>query len=566
MDENKNIEANSVQKTDEYEFSSLDLFSSLNAGGYYNATSFENWTYAEIKKVIENPMDYNIEAKELSRLAYNLHGIYANTIDYMVSVPTLQYNLFPRNQHEKYKEIRDKLKTVGKVLNIPKVTRDILKTLYIDGFYCGYLVSTFPDEKQILRELRKTKKNKDGNNVLNNIMAVFTKIKDILDKKYTLKDNFMVMPLDTDYCKIVDNKNQFKVIAYDMSSFDNLSSDSLLKTFKSLPVEFVNAYSKYKRNGMSSQWHVLDYSKTIVQTFKASAREPYGRPLGLSALLDMKLSDTYDENQYKLINELASSIYWLKLPLGEKKNECGINKAQQAQQKTAFKNAVTHNTSSDTAKISTLTLAPGADIGRLAKDGSLVKDPLYDQNTKKMSTDLGFASSALNASSEGGASYSSLQVNIDLVSSQISEYIEYIEFELTKVINEWIGIHILFNYIDLKFMPISWLNKNDFHERMEKLYMQGRGSLRMYIASAGVDPDAYLAMMDEELELGFDEKYKPHATSYTFSDSADKANPDDNFGIKNPGGREPKKDEDLTPNGIKTKNLGSNKMVKPSTK
>ena len=57
------------------------------------------------------------------------------------------------------------------------------------------------------------------------------------------------------------------------------------------------------------------------------------------------------------------------------------------------------------------------------------------------------------------------------------------------------------------------------------------------------------------------EKFKPHMTSYTVSDSADKSNPDDNI-----GGRPNKSKEDLKQSGQRTRNNGDNKNPKPSTK
>lgn len=281
--------------------------------------------------------------------------------------------------------------------------------------------------------------------------------------------------------------------------------------------------------------------------------------MGISAFSDIKLDDDYENSQYKLVQELASSIYFLVLPEGERKGSCSLNRIQQEEIINSFKNAVRINTSSNNAKISTLSLAPGTQIDRLSKDSSLLKDTLSNENIKKISTNLGFASSALNASGEGGSSYSNLQVNIDLISSQIFQCVNEIAREYTRVINEHLRVKPR-DYIDIKYLPISWLNRNETFEKAKELYMIAGGSRRFLIAAAGFDADDYLSCLDEEIEMGYEEKYVPHITSYTSSDSVDKVNPEGNQ-----GGRPLKDEKDLKQSGIVTRDLKSNEKIKPST-
>ena len=82
----------------------------------------------------------------------------------------------------------------------------------------------------------------------------------------------------------------------------------------------------------------------------------------------------------------------------------------------------------------------------------------------------------------------------------------------------------------------------------------------MYAVGSG-DSDTYMKLMNMENELEYDDKFPPHPTSFTISDSADISNPDGNV-----GGRPPKNDSELTDKGIETKSNGGNKMKKLSTK
>ena len=68
--------------------------------------------------------------------------------------------------------------------------------------------------------------------------------------------------------------------------------------------------------------------------------------------------------------------------------------------------------------------------------------------------------------------------------------------------------------------------------------------------------DDYLSLMDEELEDDFENKYPVHQSANTMSSK----DTDDS------GGRPQKKEQELKPSGQATRNLGSNKQVKPSTK
>ena len=60
---------------------------------------------------------------------------------------------------------------------------------------------------------------------------------------------------------------------------------------------------------------------------------------------------------------------------------------------------------------------------------------------------------------------------------------------------------------------------------MKDLWLQAGGSMSAYIAACGISPDAYYALLDEELENGVYDKYKPHATSYTTSGNEDGGRP-----------------------------------------
>lgn len=431
------------------------------------------------------------------------------------------------------KEKKKKFNVLLKLLNIERSTRDILRSLFIEGMYVGILRDTTASNKNL--------------NTSSGMIESLDRLEGL-----SLDDNFMIQPLELDYCKIIGFQNNVSIAAFDMMYFDQFKHGGLLNEIKNYPKEFLQAYLQYKKDG-SKRWFILDYRKTIALKSKASELDAYGTPFGISAFADMQMDEDYENSQYKLINELASSIYYLILPEGEKKGSCSLTKDQQTNVIEAFKNAVKVNTTGNNAKISTLSLAPNTKIDRLSKDSSLLKDTLNDENMKKISSNIGFAISALNAESQSG-NLGSLQINLNLISAQIYQYISEIAKEETRVLNEHIGLKPK-DYIDIKYLPITWLNKDDSYDKAKDLYMTTGGSRKFYIACAGFDPEDYLSICDEEIEDGLNEKYLPHITSYTASDSGDKPNPDGNL-----GGRPKKKDKDLKESGLRTRNLKSNEQ------
>jgi len=506
----------------------------------YNSYSFstgrldtDNIPMSDLKQYVKYPMIYNEILRTISRQSYSLNGLYGQSIDRMIALPTLSYITTLRNKTPQMKDNKTKFNTLLKILNIDRTTRDILRHLFIDGSYIG-----------ILRDTTSSNKNLDTGS-----MTV-----ESLDRLegLSLDDNFMIQPLDLDYCKIIGFQNNVSIAAFDMMYFDQFKYGGLLNEIKNYPRNFVKAYMDYKKDA-SKRWFILDYRKTIVLKAKANEIDTWGIPFGISAFTDMKSSQDYDDSQYQLISELASSIYYIILPEGEKKGSSSLNSTQQKEVIEAFKGAVKVNTSGNVAKISTLSLAPGTEISRLSKDSSLIKDTLSDENMKKIATGLGIASSALNAESNS-ANLGSLQINLDLLSAQVFQYVNEISREETRIINEHLSIKPN-SYIDIKFLPITWLNKKDVYDKAKDLYLTAGGSRKFYIAAAGFDPEDYLSICDEEIEAGFDERYPPHITSYTATDSADTANEDGNL-----GGRPTKDNSDLKESGLITKNLKSNEQ------
>lgn len=540
---NSSIETNNQELGYDIEINSINSESYAFFSTSYNNTN--NISMETLQNYIRYPMIYNEILREISKQSYSLNGMYARSIDARVSLSLLSYISVLHNKKKIKQSDKDKKKNISlmmRLINHDKTSRDILRKLDIYGMYVGILRDTTASNKNVIPS------------------SGYVESIDRLEG-LSLDDNFMIQPLDLDYCKIVGFQNNVAISAFDMMYFDQFRHGGLLNEIKNFPKEFIKAYNDYKKD-VGKRWFILDYKTTVALTSRADIDEAYGRPYGLSAFCDMKSQLDYSNSQYKLINELASSIYFLTLPQGEKMGSCALNKQQQDNVIDAFKNAVKVNTTGNNAKISTLTLPPNTKIDRLTKDSSLLKDTMSDEIIKKISTNLAFASSALNAASEGSSGFAGLQVNLDITSAQIFQETTQIASEYTRVLNEHVHIKPS-EYVEIKYLPISYLNQNNMYDKMKDLYMTNGGSRTFMIAAAGVSPEDYFSICDEERSDNLDERYTPHITSFTASDSADKPNPDGN--LENKGGAPEIKPNDLSYRGAITKGTKANDVIKPST-
>jgi hypothetical protein len=500
---------------------------------FYEALATGMVSIDQLNLYVKFPMNYNRQIRTLSRQMYNSSGLYANVIDYMVNMASLDFVTTCYNNSAKNKKKKKLFNQVLNKINHKKTTRDILMSLLIDGVYVGYLRNTTP-------------KNKNPITTTINVTSLW--VLEGLSKD----DSLMIQPLYNDYIKIIGFQNNRYVAAFDMMYFHRFIGNGLIGEIKNFPPEFVKAYLDYKKDA-TKRWFILDQDKTVVLKLKSNINEPWGRPLGLSALSDMLFSEEYTEGQRKNLKEVFGTVRYIVQPMGEKAGSSSLNKEQQQAQYDNFKNAVFANTSdSKIGKTNVFAVAPGTEIGKLENDNSLIQNTLVKENINRVSTDLGFASAALNGAGDKGASYGSLQVNLDLVLCQIYGILEEIDYEYTYVLNKFINQKSDEDIIYMKYLKTSHLTKDRDTKNAKELYTLGMGSLKMWIATCGFDPDVYLSMMQDEKDDGIYEKFSPHPTSFTMSD-------DENH-------RPTKNNSELTQAGMDTKNYGGNQSPKPSTR
>lgn len=518
-----------------YEFNSYSTSRDITTGWYmFNVGS--NYTPEQVTALISDPIEHNEELRQLSRQIYNQNGIVTNTIDYMTALPTLDSVLVARGKNKvKLKQNKERVREALQLIKDKEFIRDALFKGMLDGTAFYYCETTPP-----LQDNSKFMSDTDIENI---------------SEINSLDVNISMISLPTDYCRIRGLKNSSYVVAFDLRYFTNCEGERLEKKLRKYPKEIRDGYLTYSQSGSGSPWLILDNNKTIVHKIRSTKDEKWGRPMVLAAIPDILYSNYFTDTKRNVLNEINNKIFYQTFPEGKDKGTSALTTKQQQDQHNAVKGAILNK--NNRGGTSFVSIAAGTKLDGLKIDSGDIFDEKNEGKLRdEIATDLGFGASLLNAA--GTSSYSSQQNNLELISAELFMWIEGISSELNKVINAAI-VNDPKNQVEIVFLPITYANREKTVSQMKDLYLQGKGSLSAWIAATGMNVYAYISLMDTELEDGFDEKYLPHATSFTISDSADKSNPDGNL-----GGR-PIEKNPTNKNTIASKSKNSNNQPKPST-
>lgn len=495
---------------------------------------FEDYSVEEITEIIKSPMVCNESLRIISRRLYSSNGLTRNTIDYITSMPTLDYVITTYLKEQKSKNQKEVVQFVLDKIKHKEIVRDALHKGAIDGT-CFYYFDTGDNPKSI----KKTMSVFESEGIME-INSLKSKLSNI---------NASVISLPTDYCRIVGIKNNSYVVAFNLQYFDNLGNESAENKLRKYPQEIRQGYAKWKeQNGQ--QMLILDNTRTIVHKISSNKDEPWGRPLVLAAILDILYSDYFTNTKRNVLDNINNQVVYQTFPQGKEAGTSSLTSKQQEKQHNDVKTAIINK--NNRGGISFFSVAAGTKIDELKVNSDIFDEKNEANLDNKIGTALGFAASLLNASSN--SSFSAQQTNLELVTSQIFQWIEEITNELNKVIN----YHILGNdFVNVKinYLPITHINKKNMINFAKELYLQGKGSLTLWASCVGISENVFYAMLDEELENNIEEKYPVHQTSYTQSADTD----------SHDSGR-PTEDNPTNDNTIRSKTNNSNGVVKPSTK
>ena len=358
--------------------------------------------------------------------------------------------------------------------------------------------------------------------------------------------NARIVTLPWEYTKIVGKKNGRYQLAFNLRYFDDFTGESLERKLRKYPTEISEGYYKKRKGLVNGDWMLLNNDRTMCKKIKCTDSEPWGRSLIIAALEDVLYKDYYTDTKRNVLDEINSRIVYETFPEGKEKGCCALSKKQQEDQHNTVKQAVMNKNSR--GGLSFFSVAAGTKLDSIKVDTNLFDSKNESDLNNNISLDLGICASLIGAMSTGN--FSAGQNNLQIVTAQLYTWIYEWQNELNYVINKNI-IKDTKNRVEVYYFPTSFVNKDSFFDQMKILYSEASGSLSFLVASAGIDPDVYFNVLDQEIEDGIYERYKPHETSYTLSG-------------KNEGGRE-SINNPTNENTIQSKSNQSNQMPKPST-
>lgn len=519
--------------TKNYEVNSYWYRNDVSTGTYFNILC--DYRIEQLIRIIQEPMldNNNFELRKISRRLYSSDGITRNTLDYISALPSLDYIVTSYANDKASKVNKEIMRYIMRKLKHKTFIRDVILKGCIDGIAFYYLdtAESKPDRKKFMSQLQAES--------ISEVNALKPKL---------AKLNASLKSLPTDYCRIIGTKNNSYVVAFDLNYF-NTGLESAESKLKKYPSEFTIAYNKWQQSKETGQMFILDNTKTIVHKISSNLDEPWGRPLVLAAIQDILYSDYFRNTKRNLLDNINNKIIYETFPEGKTAGTSALTKQQQKEQHDAVKSAVSRKQGVNGTTF--FSVAAGTKIGSIDIKTDLFDNDYESNLSTTVGTDLGFAASLLNAS--GTTSFSAQQTNLELVTSQIFEWIESITAELNKVINyNILGL----NYIDVEvnYLPITHLNRDKYFKNAKELFTIGRGSLAYLANCAGLSKEVYFAMLDEQLEEKVMDKYPVNATSYNTSGNAD----------DNKGGR-PANDNPTNENTVRSKTNNSNESPKPNS-
>lgn len=461
---------------------------------YFGMNILDIYKPEELIGLVKDPMGNNEILRHISLMLYGTSGAYTNTVDYMCALPTLDNVIVPYGKNkDKRKRNKELMESTLRTIRHREIIRDMLFKGMVEGVsYYYFETAKRPLSKQ---------------NTLSDIdIESILEINDIGLNAYC-------HALPADYTKIVGFKNNAYVLAFNLDYFDH-RLENADQAVRKWPKEIRDAWAaKHSGKKDVKNWVVLDNSKTIVLKIRSKREERYGRPLVLAAIRDILYKDYFTDTKRGVLDDLNNRVIYETFPESSTKGVSALTQKQQKAQHDTIKEAIfTKNSRGGTNFFS---VAAGTKIDSLNTQNTEIFDEKNENNINdNVALDLGIASALLNG--VGSGTYSSQALNIQLVSAEIFQWIDQITEEINKVITNNI-INDKKNRVEVRYLPLTHVNKKEMVGFAKELYTQGRGSLSFWAAASGISPEIFFALLDQEIDDGVEEKYKPHATSYNTS-------------------------------------------------
>lgn len=485
---------------------------------------YDYFTKEEIDLVLRNPIANYDLAIRLSEFVYGKNGIVSNSIDYMTALLTLDKIITCKSASKKASANKDLMKSTLEIIDDKSFIRDALFTEMLDGiaFYYFEIAEKAVDKKKFMSD-----------SDVENIIEI---------NNFGLNASIITLPWQ--YTKIVGKKNGRFVLAFNLKYFDDFTGEDLNKKLRKYPKEIVDGYYQKRKQNDSGNWLVLNPDRTMCRKIKCKNVEPWGRSLVIAALSDVLYKDYFTDTKRNVLDEVNNRVLYEVYPENKQGNGCSLTKEQQKNQHDTVKQAVLQK--NNRGGLSFISLAAGTKLDSIDVSTNIFDEKNEPDLNNDIAVDLGICASLIGAMSTG--TFAGGIHNLSMITAQLYTWVCEWKNELVHVINKNI-IKDSNNKVDIYYFPTSFVNRQEFFNMSKDLYNVG-GSLTFLIASAGIEPSAYLDVLDSEIKDGYFEKYLPHLTSSTISKE------------DNVGGR-PKTDNP-SENTVKSRDNNGNAIPSPS--
>ena len=492
----------------------------------------------EINRYARNPQYYNRELRDLAWWAYNTNGTVRAAVNYMCAMHTLDNvvvcktrrisNKKPRN----FDANRQKMLSTLDKINYKQIIRDNLLKDANDGTAFYYFETG-------IRPLSNVKFLTDYE------MANITEIND-------LGIDVSIIALPVNWCRICGRVGSRYRAAFNLRYFERFNENEQKMRLQAMPKEIRDGWYNYnERKGVDSPWLILDDTKTIITKVNASINQPWGVPMAVTAFDDILYANYFINTKRGVLDNVNNQIIYMTFPEGKEKGTSSLTKNQQKEQHDKVKSAIISR--KNKSAVSFFSLASGTKLSKMDVNIDIFDEKNETTIKDSVPSDLGISSASLDGNTKGN--YATATLNLELVASHVYTWIENFMTELNKCINANI-IKDSSCVVDCYILPITFANRDKQVKYMKELYSNGKGSLLAWVSATGFDSDAYLSLLDYELEIDLENKYPVHATSYTMSNKA--------IDEENKGGRTPV-DNPTNENTVQSQSSGSNSNPKPST-
>lgn len=531
----KKVEENKVE-TNAYAYNTTLPYVYSVLGDYLDSSPH---SIKEIRGYSRNPQYYNKELRDLAWWAYNTDGSVKAAVNYIRSMHTLDKAIICRTRGRKNKrpknfEVnRQKMLSVLDKINYKQYVRDDLLKDANDGtaFYyfetCKRPVAT----QKFLSDYE-----------ISNIVEINETGMDV-----------SIIPLPIDWCRICGRTGNHYRGAFNLRYFEQFNEHERKSRLQAMPKEIRDGWYKFhNENKINSPWLVLDNMKTIITKENAAINQPWGVPMAVTAFDDILYAEYFINTKRAVLDNVNNQIIYMTFPEGKEKGTSSLSKDQQREQHEKVKDAVINRRSQ--SGISFFSLASGTKLDKMDVDIGIFDEKNEASIKNNVPSDLGISSASLDGSTKGN--YATASLNLELVASHVYTWIENFMAELNKCINANV-IKDSSCVVECYILPTTFANRDKQVQYMKDLYSSGKGSLIAWISATGFDADAYISLLDYELENDLENKYPVHATSFTMSSKDKNTDSDSSVGRK-------VIDDPTNENTVKSQSSGSNSNPKPS--